>query len=110
MNAYEQLQSMKKELIDLAAHEDTIKMINALIKKAEPEQFSQTQINLQIMVKHMFKQKEVLDNYNIYDDLQALLSQHEAQQEREVHPAWDDPDHHPKPKSFYKQQKEKTKK
>ena len=62
----------------------------------------------------MLRMNEVLDNYNIYNDLQELISERDESEvkarEDATPAAYVDNERHPKPKSFYKARKEKEKK
>jgi hypothetical protein len=57
---------------------------------------------------------EVSDNYNIYNDLQELISERDESEVREredaAPAAYADSERRPKPKSFYKAKKEREKK
>ncbi len=64
----------------------------------------------------MLRMPETIDNYNIYNDLQELISERDeveiATHEDAAPAAYVDTERHPKPKSFYKDKarREKEKK
>ncbi len=70
-----------------------------------------TQVNV---LRHMLKMREAIDNYNVYNDLQELISERDetevATREDATLAAYVDTERHPKPKSYYKAQKDKSKK
>ncbi len=109
MNAYEQLLVIRDRLEHLGAHEDSIAMVDKLIKRAEPDRESQLNVPQVQMLRHMLRQREVIDNYNIYNDLQELMSDYE-ERPREERSELEEEEHRPKPHSFYRQQKMKERK
>jgi hypothetical protein len=106
MNAYEQLVAIRDRLEQLGAHEDSIAMVSRLIKRTEPERDSQTNVPQSMLLRHMLRQREVLDNYSIYDDLQELMSENEERRGEE-RSELEEEEHHPRPHSYYRQQKMK---
>jgi hypothetical protein len=61
----------------------------------------------------MLRSSEATDNYNIYNDLQELIGERDEDvsgREDAAPPAYLEGERRPKPKSYYKAQKEKTKK
>ena len=62
----------------------------------------------------MMRMPEVIDNYNIYNDLQELASERDemsiSSREDAAPAAYEDRERRPKPKSFYRSRKEKEKK
>lgn len=109
MNAYEQLLAIRDRLEQNGASEDSVEFVEKFIRRAQPEQNSSTSVAQVLMLRHLLKQREAIDNYSIYNDLQELMSAHEERQTRDddVRPAYEDNDRHPKPKSYYKALKEK---
>ena len=109
MNIYEQLVSIRDRLEQNGAHEDSIALVEKFIGRAESERESQTSVPQVQMVKHLLRQKEALDNDAIYNDLQELMDVFTARRptDDEVRPAYEDDERHPKPHSFYRQQKTK---
>jgi hypothetical protein len=106
MNAYEQLVAIRDRLEQLGAHEDSIEMVSRLIKRAEPERESQTNVPQSMLLRHMLRQREVLDNYSIYNDLQELISEFEERRGEE-RSELEEEEHRPRPHSYYRQQKMK---
>ncbi len=109
MNVYEQLLSIRDQLEQNGASEDSIGLVEKFIHRAQPERDSQTSVAQIQMVRHQLKQKEALDNDAIYNDLQELMDGYTARKvsEDDVPPAYEDTDRRPKPHSYYKQQKTK---
>ncbi len=114
MNLYEQLLIVRDRLEGLGAHDDTVDLVEMLLKKAEPAKFDKTNTTQINVLRHMLRMREVSDNYSIYNDLQELVSERDeievAAREDSAPAAYVDTERHPKPKSYYKAQKEKSKK
>lgn len=114
MNLYEQLLVVHERLENIGAHDDSMDLVEMLIRKAEPAKNDRTSISQIQVLRHMLRMREANDNYNIYNDLQELVSEREESEisarEDAAPAAYVDTERHPKPKSYYKQQKEKTKK
>ncbi len=114
MNLYEQLQVVQERLEGIGAHDDSMDLVETLLKKAEPAKNDKTNITQVQVLRHMLRMREVIDNYNVYNDLQEVLSErdeYETSVREDAAPAaYIDSERHPKPKSFYKSKKEKEKK
>jgi hypothetical protein len=114
MNLYEQLIVVRERLEGIGAHDDSMDLVETLLKRAEPARSDKTNISQVQVLRHMLRMREVSDNYNIYNDLQELLSERDefdtASREDEAPAAYIDTERHPKPKSFYKAKKEREKK
>ena len=114
MNLYEQLFVVRERLEGIGAHDDSMELVEKLIKKAEPARNDRTNINQTQVLRHMLRMNEVIDNYNIYNDLQELISERDeaeiSAREDSAPAAYVDTERHPKPKSYYKAQKERAKK
>ena len=114
MNLYEQLQVVQERLEGIGAHDDSMDLVETLLKKAEPARSDKTNITQVQVLRHMLRMREVIDNYNIYNDLQELLSERDESEtsahEDAAPAAYIDTERHPKPKSFYKAKREKEKK
>jgi hypothetical protein len=106
MNAYEQLLVIRDRLENQGAHEDSIAMVDKLVKRAEPDRDSPLNVPLVQMVRHMLRQREVLDNYAIYNDLQELMGDYEDRP-REERGEIEEEEHRPRPHSYYREQKNK---
>lgn len=109
MNAYEQLEVIRDRLEQNGASEDAVELVEKFLKRAESERYSTTSVPQIMMLRHLLRSKEALDNFAIYNDLQEVMSELEARRARddEVRPAYEDNDRHPKPRSYYKALKEK---
>ena len=114
MNLYEQLHVVHERLEGIGAHDDSMDLVETLLKKAEPAKNDKTNITQVQVLRHMLRMREVIDNYNVYNDLQELLSErdeYETSAREDAAPAaYVDTERHPKPKSFYKAKKEREKK
>ncbi len=110
MNAYEQLMVIRDRLEHNGASEDSIDLVDKFIARASTERESSTSVPMAMMVRHLLRQRESLDNYAIYNDLQELLeTAHGTRVERDDDdaPYAYEEEHKPRPHSYYKQQKTK---
>ena len=117
MNLYEQLLVARERLEGIGAHDDSMDLVEMLLKKAEPARHDKSNVPQVQVLRHMLRMREVSDNYNIYNDLQELISERDeveiSTREDAAPAAYVDTERHPKPKSYYKAQKaqkEKAKK
>ena len=114
MNLYEQLVVVRERLEEIGAHDDSVDLVEKLLKRAEATKTDKTNTSQVQVLRHMLRMNEVLDNYNVYNDLQELISERdefEVKAREDAAPAaYIDTERHPKPKSFYKAKKEKDKK
>lgn len=114
MNLYEQLVVVRERLEGIGAHDDSMDLVEKLIQKAEAARGDKTNISQVQVLRHMLRMPEVIDNYNIYNDLQELLSERDeleiSAREDAAPAAYVDTERHPRPKSFYKAKKAKEKK
>ena len=109
MNLYEQLLMVRDRLEGIGAHDDSMDLVDKLLDRAvaaKDDKTSTTQLNV---LRHMLKMREASDNYNIYNDLQELISERDenevAAREDAAIAAYVDTERRPKPKSYYKAQK-----
>ncbi len=114
MNLYEQLLVVRERLEGIGAHDDSMDLVEMLLRKAEPARSDKTSITQIQVLRHMLRMPEVIDNYNVYNDLQELLSERDeaevSAREDAAPAAYVDTERHPRPKSFYKAKKERDKK
>ncbi len=114
MNLYEQLIVVRERLEGIGAHDDSMDLVEKLLQRAEPAKSDKTNISQVQVLRHMLRMREVSDNYNVYNDLQELLSERDefevSAHEDAAPAAYVDTERHPKPKSFYKAKKERDKK
>src|SRR5450432_3921319 len=114
MNLYEQLLTVRDRLEGIGAHDDSMDLVEKLLTKAEPAKNDKTGITQVQVLRHMLRMPEVIDNYSIYNDLQELSSEREeaevSAREDAAPAAYVDTERHPKPKSYYKAQKDRSKK
>src|SRR6266576_2234340 len=85
-----------------------------ILSKTEAARDDKTNITQVNVLRHMLKMREAIDNYNVYNDLQELISERDetevATREDATLAAYVDTERHPRPKSYYKAQKDKSKK
>jgi hypothetical protein len=114
MNLYEQLLVVRERLEGIGAHDDSMDLVEKLLKKSEAGKQDRTNISQIQVLRHMMRMPEVVDNYNIYNDLQELASERDeidiSAREDAAPAAYEDTERRPKPKSFYRSRKEKEKK
>jgi hypothetical protein len=114
MNLYEQLLAVRERLEGIGAHDDSMDLVDKLLKRAEPARDDKTNISQVQVLRHMLRMREASDNYNIYNDLQELLSERDEMEvsahEDAAPEAYIDTERHPKPRSFYRARKEREKK
>ena len=110
LNAYEQLEAIRDRLEENGANEKSIELVEKFLKRAESERYSATSVPQIMMLRHLIKQREALDNFEVYNDLQELMGEIEgrrASRDEDAAPAAYEEEHRPKPKSYYKAQREK---
>jgi len=114
MNLYQQLLVVRERLEGIGAHDDSMDLVEKLLQRSEAAKDDKTNITQISVLRHMLKMREASDNYNIYNDLQELISERDesevAAREDSTMAAYVDTERHPKPKSYYKAQKDKAKK
>ncbi|HLI06074.1 MAG TPA: hypothetical protein VKV40_05845 [Ktedonobacteraceae bacterium] len=112
MNLYQQLLVVRERLEGIGAHDDSMDLVETLLRKAEPTQHDKSNISQSQVLHHMLHMREVIDNYNIYNDLQELLSERDESEvsarEDAAPAAYEDIERRPKPRSYYRTQKEKA--
>lgn len=113
MNLYEQFLVVRDRLENIGAHDDSMDLVEKLIKRAEPTKGDKTNTTQIAVLRHMLRMREVNDNYHIYNDLQELISERDetevATREDAAPAAYEDTERHPKSRAYYRQQKEKEK-
>src|SRR5579872_2324516 len=113
MNLYEQLLVVRERLEGIGAHDDSMDLVEKLLQRAAPSRDDKTNTTQVVVLRHMLKMREAIDNYNIYNDLQELISERDemevAAREDSAQAAYIDTERHPKPKSYYKAQKDRDK-
>ncbi len=114
MNLYQQLLIVRDRLESIGAHDDSMDLVDKLLHRTEAAKDDKTNITQVNVLRHMLKMREASDNYNIYNDLQELISERDESEvsarEDAALAAYVDTERHPKPKSYYKAQKDKQKK
>lgn len=110
LNAYEQLEAIRDRLEENGANEKSIELVEKFLKRAESERYSATAVPQIMMLRHLIKQREALDNFEVYNDIQELMGEIEgrrASRDEDAAPAAYEEEHRPRPKSYYKAQREK---
>src|SRR5205807_2393438 len=101
MNLYEQLLVVRERLEGIGAHDDSMDLVDKLLKRAEPARGDKTSISQIQVLRHMLRMREATDNYSIYNDLQELLSERDeleiAASEDAAPEAYVDTERHPRP-------------
>ncbi len=114
MNLYQQLLIVRDRLESIGAHDDSMDLVEKLLHRTEAAKDDKTNITQNNVLRHMLKMPEAHDNYNVYNDLQELISEKDesevAAREDSALAAYVDTERHPRPKSYYKAQKDKQKK
>jgi hypothetical protein len=114
MNLYEQLQVIQDRLNSIGAHDDSIALVEKLLKRAEPTRHDKTAVTQIQVLRHMLRMPDVIDNYNIYNDLQVLIGERSEVEllarEEAAPPAYEEASRRPRPRSFYKARKSREKK
>ncbi len=114
MNLYEQLLTVRDRLEGIGAHDDSMDLVEMLLKRAEPARNDKTNTTQIQVLRHMLRMREVSDNYNVYNDLQELVSERDeaevSAREDAAPAAYEDTERRPKPKSYYKEQKARQEK
>ncbi|GCE28212.1 hypothetical protein KDA_36960 [Dictyobacter alpinus] len=113
MNLYEQLLVVRQRLEGIGAHDDSMEQVEKLLKKAESARNDRTSISQVQVLRHMLRMPETQDNYNVYNDLQELISERDETEimarEDSAPAAYVDTERRPKPKSYYKDKARKEK-
>ncbi len=111
MNAYEQLELIRDRLEENGASEDSVALVEKFLKRAESERYSTTSVPQVMMLRHLLRSKEALDNFAIYNDFQEIMGELEARRARDddARPAYEDTERRPKPRSYYRDLKDKEK-
>lgn len=72
MNAYEQLQQIREDLEEREAGPETIRALERAILLAEPEMDNPLSISQSMMLRHLLKMPDAVNNHYVYMDLLAL--------------------------------------
>ncbi|MBA3826013.1 MAG: hypothetical protein H0X24_19200 [Ktedonobacterales bacterium] len=110
MNAYEQFLSIRDRLEMNGASEDSIDLIDKYIDRAESERDSNTSITTAMVLKHLLRQREVLGNDAVYNDLQELMGEDPRPRNDDAAPYAYEEEHKPRPHAYYKQLKKEKEK
>ena len=82
MNLYEQLLVVRERLEGIGAHDDSMDLVEKLLQRAEAAKHDKTNTSQVQVLRHMLRMNEVADNYNIYNDLQELISERDESEVR----------------------------
>ncbi len=112
MNAYEQLQEIRDELEEREAGPETISLLDRAIDLAEGEKDNPLSISQSMMLRHLLKMPQAVNNHYVYMDLLGL--QGDIEDRRAVRREEDAPDAtvdtnrgQQHLSSYYKKQKER---
>jgi hypothetical protein len=112
VNVYDQLHEIRDELERRGAKAETITVLDRIIDQAEPERDNPLSITQSMMLRHLLRQRDVLNNELVYIDVLALagdLDERRPQRrDEDVPDATADRDTRPQhTRAFYKKQKDK---
>ncbi len=104
MNVHEQLMAVRADLEDRDANGKTLRVVDKMIKLAEPQRESGLSVSRLQVLRHMMKTPDVLNDEDIRLDFISLEGdlEDEATQRSTSAPAFDDVERRPKLKKFYK--------
>src|SRR5437764_3972523 len=104
MNIYEQLQAVRSDLAQRDAKPKTLAVIDKMISLAEPERNSGLSMSRLQVLRHVMRTPDVLNDEDVRLDFIALEGDLEdaATARAESGPAYEEVDHRPKLKKFYK--------
>jgi hypothetical protein len=104
MNVYEQLQGVKQDLADRNSRPKTLKVVDIMIARAEDQRDSGLSISRLHVLRRLMQTPEALNDEEVRIDFIALEGDLEdaAAQRSQEHPAYEEVDHRPKLKKFYK--------
>lgn len=72
MNAYDQLQEIREELEDRGARTKTLSVVDRAITLAEPQSGSAVHVSQAMILRHLLKMRDSLDDEEIHMDFLAL--------------------------------------
>lgn len=109
MNAYEQLQEIREELEEREAGPETIHLLDRAIALAEAEKDNPLSISQSMMLRHLLKMPDAVNNHYIQMDLLGLQGDVEdrraARREEDMPDATVDTERRPQHlHSFYRKQ------
>ncbi len=112
MNVYDQLHEIRDELERRGAKPETITVLDRIILQAEPERDNPLSISQPMMLRHLLRQRDVLNNEAVHMDILALAGdldeRRPARREDEMPDATVDQDTRPQhTRAYYKKLKEK---
>lgn len=104
MNIHEQLQAVKVDLEERDARTKTLRVIDKMIAMAEPQRESGLSVSRLQVLRHVMRTPDVLNDEDIRLDFISLEGDLEdaATLRSESSPAYEEVDHKPKLKKFYK--------
>jgi hypothetical protein len=104
MNVYEQLQGVKQDLADRNSRPKTLKVVDIMIARAEDQRDSGLSISRLHVLRRLMQTPEALNDEEVRIDFIALEGDLEdaAALRSQERPAYEEQDHRPKLKKFYK--------
>ena len=111
VNAYEQLQEIREELEEREAGPETIRLVERALSLAEPEKDNPLSISQSMMLRHLLRMPDAVNNHYIQMDLLGLQGDIEdrraARREEDMPDATVDTERRPQHlHSFYRKQRE----
>lgn len=111
MNIYDQLQAIRSQVESRRHAPETLVVLDRLIAQAEAERDNPLSISQPMVVRHLLRQRDVLNNEAVHMDILGLAADPEdrrARSDADIPDATTDADTRPQHlRSFYKRQKEK---
>jgi len=113
VNAYEQLQNIREKLEEGDAGPDTLRLVDRAIALAEPERDNPLSVSQSMVLRHLFRMPDAINNHYIQLDLERLqgdLDTQRARREEEMPDATVDTERRPQQlHSYYKKNRERQK-
>jgi hypothetical protein len=111
LNIYDQLQAIRAQVAGRRHAPETLTVLDRLIAQAEPERDNPLSISQPMVIRHLLRQRDVLNNEAVHMDILGLAADPEdrrARSDEDVPDATVDTERRPQHlRSFYKRQKEK---
>lgn len=113
MNVYDQLHEIRDELLRRGAKPETITVLDRIILQADSERDNPLSITQPMMLRHLLRQRDVLNNEAVYTDVLALAGdldeRRPPRREEDAPDATQERDTRPQhTRAYYKKLKEKT--
>jgi hypothetical protein len=112
MNIYDQLHQIRDDFEARGANPATLEVMEKLIAQAEPERDNPLSVSPSMMLRHLLRQRDVLNNHDVEMDILAMAGDLEEQRpvrrDEDLPDATADADLKPQhTHTFYKKQRDK---